>query len=570
VARMIPPILPEDAAPGEQLVFQRLASDPATEGWTVLHSLDLARHVRQVEGEADFVVVAPTLGVLAIEVKSHQSVRRLDSGEWVLGRNRPTVRSPFRQAAEERHSIRRFLGQTRIDLTHVPVWSSVWFSRTRARPALPPSPEWHDWQVLDLEDLTRGAGSAVRRVLVSARRHLADHVSRFDEHAGEPSEATCRAIVKALRPRFELVAAPGDARRHRERQLAHFLDEQMDALDQMEAAARVLFTGPAGSGKTFLALEAARRAARRQQRVQLACFNRMLGAYLCQATRDQPGIEAGTLHSSLLKVSGLAVPEHPPTSWWSGDLVEAAIERLLDSAPLCDALIVDEAQDLCTAGYLDALDLIVEGGLAGGRCLLFGDFERQSLYGLDDGRQPLRDRIPDLVPFMLTTNCRNTPRIGEAASFICDLRPGFRRYRRPDDGVGPEYIWYRNRADQPEVLGTVLRQLLDEHFDLDEIAVLSPRADSAAASATEPWLRGHLAEASVLPQPGKARYSTIHAFKGLDAPAVVLTDIDEPWGTSFEAVLYVGLTRATDRLIVLARRESLRERLLAARRHHGD
>ena len=40
-------------------------------------------------------------------------------------------------------------------------------------------------------------------------------------------------------------------------------------------------------------------------------------------------------------------------------------------------------------------------------------------------------------------------------------------------------------------------------------------------------------------------YGTIHAFKGLDAPAVILTDIDDVSGAAAEALLYVGLTRAT-------------------------
>ena len=63
-------------------------------------------------------------------------------------------------------------------------------------------------------------------------------------------------------------------------------------------------------------------------------------------------------------------------------------------------------------------------------------------------------------------------------------------------------------------------------------------------------------------RPGQVRYSTIHAFKGLEAPAVVVTDLDETTTTdNFDSLLYVGLTRATDRLIALIEARTLRHAL---------
>ncbi len=58
-------------SPGEREIFRRLqAADPAkTSGWIVMHSLDMARHVRLVRSEADFVFLIPKLGVLVLEVK---------------------------------------------------------------------------------------------------------------------------------------------------------------------------------------------------------------------------------------------------------------------------------------------------------------------------------------------------------------------------------------------------------------------------------------------------------------------------------------------------------------------
>ena len=108
----------------------------SAEGWIVLHSLGIAEHVRQVEGEADFTVIVPGAGILVIEVKSHRSVQRTPDGLWHLGSQPPTTRSPFQQAQEAMHSLRDYLVGRSIDLRLVPVCYAVWFTGARARAGL--------------------------------------------------------------------------------------------------------------------------------------------------------------------------------------------------------------------------------------------------------------------------------------------------------------------------------------------------------------------------------------------------------------------------------------------------
>jgi hypothetical protein len=144
MARMIPPsISPSCASPGEREIFRRLKNDPETNGWTVLHSLDIADHVRQISGEADFVVIIPAMGVLCIEVKACSSLRR-ENGQWFYGLdNRPDMRGPFRQASEAMHSIRKRIIEIRPDFSHIVFWSAAIFPYVEFSVE---SDEWHPWQ----------------------------------------------------------------------------------------------------------------------------------------------------------------------------------------------------------------------------------------------------------------------------------------------------------------------------------------------------------------------------------------------------------------------------------------
>ena len=55
-------------------------------------------------------------------------------------------------------------------------------------------------------------------------------------------------------------------------------------------------------------------------------------------------------------------------------------------------------------------------------------------------------------------------------------------------------------------------------------------------------------------------YSSIYRYKGLEAPAVVITDVDALDTPAQRSLLYVGCTRALQRLVILAH-EKVREQL---------
>jgi superfamily I DNA/RNA helicase len=63
------------------------------------------------------------------------------------------------------------------------------------------------------------------------------------------------------------------------------------------------------------------------------------------------------------------------------------------------------------------------------------------------------------------------------------------------------------------------------------------------------------------------RFSTIHSFKGLESPVVILVDIDRIEGDEPQSLLYVAMSRARSLLILMISeraRQSVERRIRAA------
>ena len=118
---------------GEKQFFDLLRHDPATVDWVCLHSLSLARHVKRVYGEIDFVVLIPKEGIFCLEIKSGRVARQ--GGIWNYTNRYGDVSTstigPFRQARDGCFPCLRLSENTLVGNTVLPDFSMVLVSCSR-------------------------------------------------------------------------------------------------------------------------------------------------------------------------------------------------------------------------------------------------------------------------------------------------------------------------------------------------------------------------------------------------------------------------------------------------------
>jgi len=163
--------------------------------------------------------------------------------------------------------------------------------------------------------------------------------------------------------------------------------------------------------------------------------------------------------------------------------------------------------------------------------------------------------LPNASLYRLAMNCRNTPRVASLAHLLGGLEPDYSKVLRPDDGRKPVLKFFSSPEVQANLLEQSLTTLIEEGLGSEGIVVLSTRAENAAALRLSARAIGpRLAVGGNRPA-GRILCTTIHAFKGLESPAVVLTDFDAIGDDRTQDLFYIGVTRALHRLHILSSEE---------------
>lgn len=516
-------------------------------------------HVQQ-EHEADFIVAHPKKGIAVIECKG--GLLRSDGGNYYRITSKSEsefIKNPVVQARGNAASLERVLAKY---LPHGKIFDVGWglvFPET-------PVP-WGKWlsniardQIAYSPDLSNLSG-LVKWVLENtvsweAKRTTKDHFNDLCSSL-EAMIAGCWSLPEEIAIGEEKITCQTNLSI---RNNLRFLAENQ----------RAVIKGGPGTGKTFLAVEMAKRLAAQGKATLFLCFNKMLADYLA-ATYPHKNLEFKHFHRLCYEKGRSA-----GYSWSGGQLVdpdsiqghklpheyfnevlpdglETAIHQSHDKY---DALIIDETQDFQKRWLDVSQQLLWEPESAP---LVFCIDPRQNIWG---NKVTLP---PGLVSVPLYDNIRNARPIFDVLKKVC---PDSQMCAAGPDTGCAEWIGLTDgdKAEILQVLEDLVANLLDQGIDASQIVLLS------GVPVRYSVLNGHTSLACI-PITGDLKgegllTTSLLKFKGLEKPVVILFELD-PWfdesvradyGDMFsrmdlaaikETLLYVGLSRAKTHLYLV-------------------
>jgi hypothetical protein len=530
-----------DNLPADFIVFFQV-------GWILRREEEQAK-----DGETDFLVCHPDLGYLCIEVKGGGVGFDSHSGDWFSidrHQQKHAINNPISQAMKAKYSIRTKLNEHQrwkdLSLHNVLRGHAVFFPDVGNASVLsrPDMPATLIGCAKDLQD--------PKSWIDAAFTYWGNDVSNFTPLGRRGLDVLRDVFARSfsVTPLVSSQLAEQEARR------LTLTKDQLRVLDFLRSHRRVAVSGGAGTGKTVLALEKARRLAAEGFRTLLTCYNRQLADYLSTICGVMPNLEVMSFHQlchrqveRANRISGRDLVAEAKVTYPGKGLYEVqlpnALAYSLEVLPdRYDAIVCDEGQD-----FREEFWVPLE--------FLLSDYDKSPLYVFYDDNQniyaragtfPIRDE-----PFSLTTNCRNTAPIHVAA---------YKYYKgfpvSPPDIQGDD-VQFEESASRDQQAAKINTRIVDlvarQGVEPGDITVLIAdalhKAEYYAALSRLP-----LPKPAVWLEEGVRRNNTvlidtIQRFKGLESPIVILWGLDTIDRSQNQELLYVGLSRAKSLLIVV-------------------
>ena len=559
MAKLIPDQIASSTKSGaERRLFELFRDDAGTATWTVLHSLNLTKRKNKLFGEIDFVVLIPGVGVLCLEVKGGRIACK--NGEWSSTNQAGTLNrlkeNPFDQVRSEVFGLRDKLlerADDRDQLAQIPIDGAV----------VCPDVTWstdgeagaYANKVIDAKDLANSISDAVMRIV-----RVSELLGKSNQNKRKPKTQEIDSIAKMLRPDFELDISLRDQIQLGEQKVFAFTKEQEKTLQGLRANSRCLVTGMAGTGKSVLAATYAKEEIEQGKTVLLVCFNYLLAEHLKTQCKNTE-IVVGNLHDIIRKLvqkssyaKEFKEQEQKQDDATMFNTVFPYYGQLAIEECECkfDVLVVDEMQDLLAEPFLDFLDQALVDGLAGGNWRMFGDFNRQTIFGPRiDPEEALGPFCDNFSQYELRTNCRNSRDIADATQILT----GFEMPESTLDqqtGIEVQYHYWSKPETFQEKMDSIVRDLFKGSVKKSHITILGPRKyeNSSLAQISQ------VGDSQIMFYEHKApfenegiKYSSVQAYKGMENRVVILIDFDFTDEEYDGNLLYIGMSRARGMLI---------------------
>lgn len=534
---MIPPDLRQgEQSRAEQRVFDALR-DRLDASYTVLHGIEWAGSGDRAgtQGECDFIVLHPQRGVLVIEVKG--GAVRIDGDRWYSagGDADHEIQDPFLQARRNRFSVSDVVSRSHNAASSA-VWGyAVWFPDMRVDAAMAPDADpafTFDYTTTD-----------------NPTPAIEGAYAHWESSGGVRAPLDVDRVLAVLAPQRTFRTPLAVAMQEEATEVRVLTEQQYGVLHMIAGRKQTAISGPAGSGKTMLALRQCEVSSQAGQRVLYVCFNKRLAAWMAKETAHMPGVHARTFHRLVdeqAAIHHVPVPADRDTAFWEERAADILFDIATERGPSYDILIVDEGQDFQGA-WLTALRAMLHPD---GREVVFFD-DNQRLYE--------RDAVVELAKDALTLpyNCRTTQAIHRE---LLPFHTGGMALPAGPPGRQPERIRVTSDSNEEREVRRTLHQLVKvEDIALSRIVILTPRHEQSH------WLEGTrlgnftLTWKDERDEASQVLCSSIQAFKGMESDVVLVTEMSKAPEAKAQQLWYTACSRARHHLVIYDMQLSLPE-----------
>ena len=499
------------------------------------------------DGENDFLIFCPDYGYICIEAKGSNGIKfNAKKRKWFsYNRNKrewSPIKDPVKQAEDAKHATLQKIKESQEYIAY----------------SKPYIEHGHAVFFPELSDISQVESPTLPRALIGYRESLKNPqiwlqivTNYWNKNNKTPPNIVLPILEKTFARSFEVQPLISSNLELNKKERLRLTNDQMMILNILKNRDRVAIRGGAGTGKTVIALEKAKRLADEGLKTLLICYNRPLADHLNLSCKDDANLQVMSFHflcDSHCKKFNLANPgrnvlEEAKRTYPGHNLFDvqmpAALALTADNPDLqFDAIVCDEGQD-----FREEFWLPIE--------LLLKDIENSPFYVFFDENQNIYS-IAESFPienkdtYLLTGNCRNTTEIHNLA---------YKFYKGdwvdPPKNPGSEikHINESNLQYQAKKIANEISNLISVHkVKPEDISVLILNSSEITKNANElksetlpdsaEWiLKGFQGKNNVL-------IDTVRRFKGLESEIVFLWGIDDINLNPSEDLLYVGISRA--------------------------
>lgn len=516
-----------EPASQEGLMFDALTLLP--DDYYVFHSFRISTVQDNTfhESETDFVIFHKKHGVICLEAKAGHI--KYKDGYWYYASGIPMHNDgPFNQASSNKWKLIKYIKNSKACalVDKCKFLHAVWFpsvSDNELRSMTLP-PEADKALVLTKEALADPEKFLTRIYSIELPNRIETNLT----------EAEAQKLIREIFcPQFNVFPSASLDSDLKKLVFHRLLREQAGILNFLEDQRSASINGAAGTGKTMIAIEKAQRNAAENQSTLFLCYNSQLKNFLSE-NYSNPKIHYYTIAGLACKLCNTTFPDYKR--------MKNVLEDMYFSGTFpYDHVVVDEGQDfgseiLEQTDILQLIhDLIIDNEEKNGTFYVF--YDRLQLIQADKIPQFIEDSDCKLT---LYRNCRNTENIA-----VTSLRPISERkpklLENAVKGTPAKIHFCDTEAKAMEELDMTIDNILAEGFK--DVVILTCKTEDSSL------LESGIKDGRYR---NKYRFTTCRKFKGLEADAIILIDVDgESFNPDNVLIYYVGTSRARLRLDVI-------------------